>query len=87
MNICKSDTDFVLIYINVYFDYSPKMICIAKRVNKHIRVVSSIQYSRQYGIYNCPFRSSKRDWALVYTLFKLHHIKKLIPSPDRSHEN
>ena len=38
-------------------------------------------------VFNCPFRSSKRNWALVYLLFKLHHIKKLIPSPERSHEN
>ena len=24
---------------------------------------------------NCPIRSSKRDWALVYQLFKLHHVR------------
>ena len=30
----------------------------------------------QQGSNYCLFQSSERDWALVYPLFKLHHIKK-----------
>ena len=26
--------------------------------------------------FNCPFRNSKKDWVLVYTLLKLHLIKE-----------
>ena len=63
-----------------------------------IRLIVHCEYARAFvvgvwgrgmgdSVRNCPFRSSKRDWALVYLLFKLRHIKKLIPSPERSHEN
>ena len=33
---------------------------------------------------NCPFRNSKKDWVLVYTLLKLHLIKNITQPPEIS---
>ena len=54
-----------------------------------LRAIEKRSVSKQTSLHvlNCPFRRSKGDWALVYTLFKLRHIKKSIPSPERSYGN
>ena len=36
---------------------------------------------------NWPFRNSKKDWVLVYTLLKLHLIKKITQPPEISLKN
>ena len=36
---------------------------------------------------NCPFQNSKKDWVLVYTLLKLHLIKKITQPPEISLKN
>ena len=38
----------------------------------------------QLGVLNWPFRNSKKDWILVYTLLKLHLIKKVTQPPEIS---
>ena len=52
----------------------------AKRVNG---IISELHLNN----HNWPFRNSKKDWVLVYTLLKLHLIKKINQPPEISLKN